>query len=73
MALLFRKPRGFQYERLHVGQDEPRVERAGTVDVPDASCAVDEKDAQGMVKGTLWIGSVKPFVHGLVVSDENRL
>jgi len=39
--LLFRNPRVFQQESLHIGDDEARVERSRTVDVPDATFPID--------------------------------
>src|SRR4029450_1153955 len=52
--LLFVKLRFLQQESLHIGEDKARVECAGTVNVPDATFAIDYKDAQGVIKGTLW-------------------
>ena len=71
-GLLSRKFRLFQQQRFHIGKDKARIERAGTVDVPDAAFAIDEKDAQGVIKRTLRIGRVGPFVHGLTIGGENR-
>ena len=68
---MFRKFRFFQQQSFHIGEDQAGIERAGTVDVPDAAFAIDEKDAQGVVERTLWIGGVGPFVHGLVVGGED--
>ena len=39
--LLFRNPRVFQQERLHIGDDEARVERSRTVDISDATFPID--------------------------------
>ena len=61
-----------QQKSLHIGKDKARVKRAGTVNVPDATFAIDEKHAQCVVKRSLWIGGVRLFVHGLIVSDKNR-
>ena len=45
----------FQQKRFHIGQDETGIERAGTVDLPDAVFVIDEKDAHGVVKGIAFI------------------
>jgi hypothetical protein len=39
--LLFRNPRVFQQERLHIGKNEARVERSRTVDISDAPILID--------------------------------
>ena len=39
--LLFGKLRFLQQESLHIGEDKARVECAGTVNVPDATFAID--------------------------------
>jgi hypothetical protein len=39
--LLFRNPRVFQQERLHISDDEARVERSRTVDISDATFPID--------------------------------
>jgi hypothetical protein len=39
--LLFRNPRVFQQKRLHISDDEARVERSRTVDISDAPFSVD--------------------------------
>jgi hypothetical protein len=44
---LFRNPRVFQQESLHIGDDEARVERTRTVDISDAAFTINEKDAHG--------------------------
>ena len=44
---LLRKFHFFQQERLHIGDDEARVERTRAVDISDATFAIDEKDAHG--------------------------
>ena len=58
---LFRKFCFFQQQGFHIGKDQAGIERAGTVDVPNATFAIDEKDAQGVVKRALWIGRVGRF------------
>ena len=47
--LLFGNPLFFQQERFHIGQDEPRIEGRGTVDVSDTTVAIDEKHAKDMI------------------------
>ena len=54
-ALLFGNSRLFEQKRFHIGQDETGIERAGTVDLPDAVFVIDEKDAHSVVKGIAFI------------------
>ena len=40
-GLLFRNPRVFQQESLHIGKNEAGIERTRTVDIPDAAFPID--------------------------------
>jgi hypothetical protein len=37
---------------FHIRENQARIERAGTVDVPDAAFAIDQKNAQDVIKRT---------------------
>ena len=62
---------------LHQGSDirkhETRVERAGTVDVPDAALAVDQEHAQGMIERSPGGGRIRFPIHRLAVMGEDGL
>ena len=60
-------------ERLHVGQHEADIERAGAVDVANPAGAVDEEDAEGMIERAGWIVRILLSVNGLTVGVEDRL
>src|SRR5213595_4288455 len=62
-----------QHQRSHVREDEPEIERAGTVDVSDTAFAIDEINAQGVVKGTLRVIWIAAPVHSLAVGFEYGL
>src|SRR5437867_6337228 len=71
VTLLLRKFRFFEQQRLHVGEDEARIERAGAVDIADAAVAIDQEHSQSVVKRALRVGGVGAFIHGLAVRVEN--
>src|SRR5258708_21893093 len=45
--LLFRNSRFFQQERLHIGDDEARVERTRTLDISHPPFPIDQKHSKG--------------------------
>ena len=66
-GLSFRKFGFLEQQGFYIGENETGIEGAGTVDVPNAAFAVDEKDAENVEERTLRIGRVGPFVYGLAV------
>src|SRR6266567_1979743 len=60
----------FGQQRLHVGQHEAHVERAGTVDVADVAGAVYQEHAQGVIERAGRVVRVLFPVNGLAVSAE---
>src|SRR5204863_2301461 len=69
--LLRRHFRFVEQQGFDVGQDEARIECAGTVDISDAAFSIDEKNAEDMIKRALRIFWILSFVHRLTVAIEN--
>ncbi len=72
-ALLSGKFRFFQQQSFHIREDKTLVERTGAVDVSDVALAIDQKNAQNMIKRTLRVGRVLPLVDGLAIDVEDGL
>ena len=58
-------------QRLHVGEDETKVQGSGAVDVPNAALGIDEEHTENVVQGSGRIRGVALAAHGLAVRVED--